>query len=254
MPFKFSPGHCGPDCGCEGLPGCEVIFDVTLCDFVFTDGATISVWDDATKARFLGSGVSDSSGQAIFTIHPTDRFSWYWEATFDHERIGVASGEGFDCYPDGGGFGPHTEISLVPAAGYYCDVCRYPLKDTLYYSDPFFGDVTLVNTDGTGWKGSTTKNFPGGTGQGGTVCTANTQTVQFVYSGGSMLLSFRRGGGVGIDPCITCADPSFSVQPCTGGFADPTCPPEDVFFGTPGWGTRRADPTSVDGVNGTISE
>lgn len=216
---KRAPGHClASPCDCGAAPTCTVDVTVKGCNAQVLSGAVVKIWTDSSKTTLLGSGTTDGSGFVSIGIAATP--TWYWESSHPTGRLATESGT-TSC---SGGYKALAVSMTTASAGYHCSLfCALPLADTLHYSDPFNGAVTLTWVSPGAWSGSTTTNFPGCTNPPDpSTCVAQPGIPVIVTLSSALAVQFPRGFGGG---CASCAAPGGPTPICTGPRITTVCPP-----------------------------
>lgn len=150
---------------------CLYKFNVSGCNFIATQGVTVSAWTSAAKTTLLGTGATDSNGD--ITIVSTER------TTNGHYEI---TGSRFTSLSGNGLLSSATStnnFNLTATASYHCDtgICGWPIAGTLHMTHPVFGSVTLTYSSGH-WTGTKAYSYPGNIAGGGS-CAGATVTVSF---------------------------------------------------------------------------
>jgi hypothetical protein len=221
-------------------------FTVTGCSSLRLAGADVKIWTDSSKSTLRASGTTASNGVVMIDVPST----FYYEVT--HPRF-VGKKSGTRTCGVSGSTQNVDFSSNTPVTGYYCTTwCGSPLKDTLYYSDPIMGAVTLVNTGSGGWVGTTSHTFSAGTSSNGNACSGATVTVTFTFFGP-------------FSSSVRIAYPYDSSTRCPGGASTfgaqavtnaTSCVPGAILL-TPAWPKGNLDPVATDPttvITGTLTE
>jgi hypothetical protein len=221
-------------------------FTVTGCNLLRLAGATVSIWTDSSKAAFKASGVTSNVGVVTVDVPPT----FYYEVT--HPRfVGKKSGSRSCSVSASNQNVDFSSNSVV--SGYYCTTwCGSPLKDTLHYSDPIMGAVTLSNSGSGGWIGTTSHTFSAGTSSNGSTCAGATVTVKLIFFGP-------------ISSAVRVEYPYTTSTRCAGGpntfgaqsvVNATSCVPGSILL-TPSWSKVNLDPVASDPttiISGALTE
>lgn len=196
--------------------GCCQSIAVFGCDDIdVIEGAEISIYDEE-GGTLLAQKTAGVGGLAILL----------WEGSCDVHVV-ITEPSGRLAYADDHTFtsGSASFLTMVPATGYQCMGCAYPVPDTLHTTHPVFGALTYTYSGGE-WHATKVYSHPGYAG-----CSASTVTVTITYTPGGTYQEDWKSDGAGC-PSDLGGDDNTAYWNITGG----DCPPsfEETWEFTPG--------------------
>jgi len=200
-------GACGCTCACT------INGTVAGCGGRALQGVTVTAYDSTSGGTVLGTATTSSTGTYSIAVSG---------ATSGNSIVVAASQARFVTgsvtltYTSGTPGSTHwsctktsttVNIALSPATGYACySGCAYPVSTTLYYTNSYFGSITLTYSGGF-WTGNISYSYGVCTQFG---CTEGSATLTMHVTNG-VINSISGASGTdcgGLNSCASSAGPS----------------------------------------------